>query len=165
MLSWMKKSRKKTADLVVTAPLSGRAVSLDRVPDEAFSQRMMGEGIAIEPTEGKVFSPFDGVVAHLIKSKHALVLEHDSGAQILIHVGMDTVSLKGEGFTPRVETGERVKTGQILLEFDIERIKAAGLSVITPVIVPGGLDAVLEVETHEGPISAGQDPVLTVKLA
>ncbi|WP_028592211.1 PTS sugar transporter subunit IIA [Paenibacillus massiliensis] len=165
MLSWMKKKKKQNEDLIVMAPLNGRAVPLEKVPDAAFAEGMMGKGIAIEPTEGKVFSPFNGLVAHFIKTKHAIVLEHDSGAQVLIHVGMDTVSLKGEGFTPMVETGDRVSAGQILLEFDMEHIKAAGYPIITPVIVPNGLDAVLEVKTHEGEVSAGQNSVITIKLA
>lgn len=164
MLPWIKKKKRTPGDLMVLAPLNGRTVSLDEVPDEAFSKRMMGEGIAIIPTEGAVYSPFDGVVAQVIKSKHALVLEHESGAQVLIHVGMNTVSLKGEGFIPKAETGERVKAGQLLMEFDIERIMAIGLPIITPIIVPVGIDAVSGVEVHEGQVSAGKDPVLTIKL-
>lgn len=104
----------------------------------------MGEGIAIEPSEGKVYAPFDGTVAHVIKkSKHAVILEHASGAQVLIHVGIDTVSLKGEGFVLHVETYEQVKAGQLLIEFDLDVIRAAGLSTVTPVIVPGGLTTCL----------------------
>ncbi|MCM3701117.1 PTS glucose transporter subunit IIA [Paenibacillus macerans] len=165
MLPWTKKSKKQAGDLVITTPVNGMAVPLDRVPDPAFAERMMGEGVAIEPSEGKVYAPFDGVVAQLIKSKHAVILEHESGAQLLIHIGIDTVSLKGEGFTPRVETGDRIKAGQLLLEFDIARIVEAGLPVITPLIVPEGIDAVLEVHAHEGSAAVGIDPVLTIKLA
>lgn len=164
MLSWMKKKQKQTENLMIMAPLNGQAVPLESVPDAAFAEGMMGKGIAIEPTEGKVFSPFDGVVAQLIKSKHAIILEHDSGVQVLIHVGVDTVSLKGEGFALKVETGERVRTGQLLLEFDMEHIKVAGYPIITPVIIPHGQDVILDVESHEGQASAGQNPILTVKF-
>ncbi|WP_223068919.1 PTS sugar transporter subunit IIA [Paenibacillus caui] len=146
MFGWLKK--KETVDtLEVTAPLRGSVVSLEEVPDPAFSTGAMGPGIAIKPSEGKIVAPFDGKVAHLIeKSKHAIVLEHASGVQILIHVGVNTVSLKGEGFTAHVCTGDKVKAGQLLLEFDIPAIEKAGYPVITPVLVPDGQEMVESVE-------------------
>lgn len=84
----------------------------------------MGEGIAIHPTEGKVTAPFTGKVVHVMeKSKHALIIEHESGVQILIHVGINTVSLKGQGFNPHVQTGDNIKAGQLLMEFDLDAIQ------------------------------------------
>lgn len=148
----------------IAAPLSGEIVSLSEVPDPAFAEKQMGQGIAIVPSEGKVFAPFDGTVAHLIKSKHALILTDTNGIQILIHVGINTVSLKGEGFTAHVETGASITKGQLLLEFDMERIEQAGLPVITPVIVPDGQDVIEQVKEYEGPAVHSDTTVLQVTL-
>lgn len=151
--------------LTVLVPVTGTLIALDQVPDPGFAGKQMGEGIAIEPSEGKVYAPFDGIVAHVIKkSKHAVILEHADGVQVLIHVGIDTVSLKGEGFVLHVETGEHVKAGQLLIEFDPDVIRGAGLSMVTPVIVPGGIDSVLEVfPASPGTVVAGRDKVIQVK--
>lgn len=151
--------------LTVLVPVTGTLIALDQVPDPGFAGKQMGEGIAIEPSEGKVYASFDGIVAHVIKkSKHAVILEHASGAQVLIHIGIDTVSLKGEGFVLHVETGEHVKAGQLLIEFDPGVIRGAGLSTVTPVIVPGGIDSVLEVcPASLGTVVAGLDKAIQVK--
>lgn len=153
--------------LHVKAPMTGRALPLSEVPDPAFSGGHMGSGIAIEPSEGRVFAPFDCTVAHVMdKSKHAVILEHDNGAQLLIHVGINTVSLKGEGFTTHVKSGDRVSEGQLLLEFDLNVIQAAGLSSITPILVPDGIDAVLDVQPQaEGTVTAGEQDVLGVQVS
>lgn len=163
MFKWFK-SKTVLETLDVPSPITGKAVSIETVPDPAFAQKQMGEGIAIEPAEGKVFAPFSGKVAHLVKSKHAVILEHASGAQLLIHVGINTVSLKGSAFTAHVATGDKVKAGQLLIEFDIDQIKAAGYPIITPVLVPDGLDAVKSVETSFGDVTAKQDHVLNIHL-
>lgn len=139
------KNKKTTTPKVLEfrAPLTGSIVPLEEVADAAFSTKAMGDGVAVDPSEGKVFAPFDCKVVHVMeKSKHAIMLEHESGIQILIHVGMNTVSLKGSGFTAHVATGDTVKEGQTLLEFDIPFIQQAGYSVITPVIVPNDQDGV-----------------------
>ncbi|WP_339278134.1 PTS system trehalose-specific EIIBC component [Paenibacillus sp. FSL W8-0426] len=151
--------------LEIQAPIKGNAVALDNVPDPAFASGAMGQGIAIEPEEGKVFAPFDGTVSHVIKSKHAIILEHESGVQILIHVGINTVALKGSGYTPHVQTGDRVKAGQLLLEFDRELIADAGYSLVTPIILPDGQDRVDVVEeTKLGPVQHQGDVILRVHL-
>ncbi|MFC6649622.1 MULTISPECIES: PTS system trehalose-specific EIIBC component [Paenibacillus] len=150
--------------LELASPLSGTAVPLEQVPDPAFAEKQMGDGIAIEPSEGKVFAPFDATVAHVIKSKHALILEHASGVQVLIHVGINTVSLKGEGFKARKESGDKVQAGELLLEFDMEAIRAAGYPLITPIIIPAGQEMVERIEERTGPATAKQTSILTVHL-
>lgn len=152
--------------LGIPSPITGKAVPLTEVPDPAFAGKHMGEGIAIEPAEGKAFAPFDGTVAHVMdKSKHAVILEHESGVQLLIHIGINTVSLKGSGFKTFVNTGDKVTKGQLLIEFDMEAILAAGLPLITPVLVPSGLDGVEQVQpSHEGPVTAGQETVITAEI-
>ncbi|MEK4879957.1 MULTISPECIES: PTS system trehalose-specific EIIBC component [Paenibacillus] len=150
--------------LELVSPLSGTAVSLEQVPDPAFAEKQMGEGIAIEPSEGKVYAPFDATVAHVIKSKHALILEHASGVQVLIHVGINTVALKGSGFTSLKNIGDKVQAGELLLEFDMEAIRAAGYPVITPIIIPAGQEMVEKIEEKTGPATAKQTSVLTIHL-
>lgn len=154
------------AVLSIAAPVEGALLKLEQVPDPAFASRQMGPGIAIEPVNGRVTAPFDGTVVHFTKTKHAIMLEHASGAQILIHVGIDTVKLKGEGFTAHVQTGDEVKAGQLLLEFDPEAIRAAGLSLVTPVLVPDGQPLIEGVEEMPaGPQVGGTSTVLKVRLA
>ncbi|UQZ36732.1 PTS trehalose transporter subunit IIBC [Paenibacillus sp. PK3_47] len=150
--------------LELVSPLNGRAVPLEQVPDPAFAEKQMGEGIAIEPTEGKVYAPFDATVAHVIKSKHAVILEHASGVQVLIHVGINTVSLKGNGFTSHVNIGDKVKAGDLLLEFDMEAIRAAGYPLITPIIIPAGQEMVARIEEKTGNAAAKQTSILTIHL-
>lgn len=143
--------RKSPKDVLVASPIKGKVIPIGEVEDEAFSSKAMGDGVAILPAEGKVYAPFDGSVAHIIeKSKHALVLQHQSGVQVLIHVGMNTVSLKGAGFTAHVQTGAKMKKGMLLLEFNMEQIEKAGYSVATPIIIPGGQEAVKEIEVLQG---------------
>ncbi|MFD1174833.1 PTS glucose transporter subunit IIA [Paenibacillus puldeungensis] len=153
MFGFRKKQALKVRE--ISLPLVGKIVPLEQVEDEAFSSGVMGKGIAIQPETGKVFSPFKGKVAHLMdKSKHAIILEDECGFQILIHVGMNTVSLKGEGFTAHVKTGDSIEEGQLLLEFDIAAIEQAGYTVVTPVIVPNGQDKVKSVEVNQGNTTA-----------
>ncbi|WP_339272937.1 PTS system trehalose-specific EIIBC component [Paenibacillus sp. FSL W8-0187] len=149
----------------IMAPIKGKVVSLSEVPDPAFAENQMGQGVAIIPSEGKVYAPFDGQVAHLIKkSKHAIILTDTNGVQVLIHVGINTVSLKGEGFTAHVETGADISKGQLLLEFDMNRIQEAGLPVITPIIIPDGQEQVQKVTEYEGEALPGETRVLQVTL-
>ncbi|RUT35562.1 PTS trehalose transporter subunit IIBC [Paenibacillus zeisoli] len=151
--------------LEIRSPLTGTAVPLNQVPDPAFAQEQMGQGIAIEPTEGRVVAPFDGVVAHVIKSKHAVILQHASGLQILVHVGIDTVSLKGNGFTSHVQAGDEVKAGQLLIEFDMEAIRAAGLPLITPILIPDGQEVVGQLKEQPlGPVVMYRDIILSIRL-
>lgn len=120
---------------VLVSPLKGEVKFLSEVKDEAFSKGALGKGVAIEPTEGKVISPVDGVLTTLFPTGHALGITSDKGAEILIHIGMDTVKLEGKYFTTRAKQGDRVKAGQLLVEFDIKAIKAAGYSLTSPVVI------------------------------
>lgn len=158
--------KKKTATVIqLTAPLSGKAVPLSQVPDEAFAAGHMGQGIAIEPSEGKLIAPFDGTVAHVIKSKHAVMLEDPAtGLQYLFHIGINTVGLKGEGFTSHVQAGDHVKSGQTLIEFDMAAIRAAGYPTITPIIVTNADEVASKVDGQTGDVVSGQNPVLTIEL-
>lgn len=122
-------------DTVVYAPLNGKAVELKEVDDPTFAEEILGKGAAIIPTEGKVYSPVNGVINTLFETKHAIGITGDDGVEILIHVGLDTVKLEGKYFTPHIKTDQPVKKGQLLLEFDMNAIRKEGYDIITPVIV------------------------------
>lgn len=124
---------KKTDDLY--APMTGKAVPISDVPDPTFAECMLGNGIAIEPAEGKVCAPCDATVDMMFTTGHAVSLVADCGAEILIHVGLETVSLEGKPFTIHAANGDKVKKGQLLIEADLDAIKAAGLPTITPMVV------------------------------
>lgn len=126
------KSMKKS---MIVSPLKGMVKPLSEVEDEAFSSGALGQGIAIEPMEGKLTAPADGTISAFFPTGHAIGMTTEDGAEILMHVGMDTVKLEGKYFTPKAKQGDRVKKGQVLLEFDIQKIKKAGYSTVTPVLI------------------------------
>lgn len=119
----------------ICSPLTGQVKDITTIEDDVFSSGMLGQGIAIEPTDGQVLSPVDGVVTSVFPTKHAIGVTSDDGVEILIHIGMDTVSLNGEGFESFVKQNDRVHKGDLMLRVDLDKIKAAGLSVITPIVV------------------------------
>jgi len=127
-----------TRTIPVYAPVTGKVVPLSEVPDPVFSQGMMGDGVAIMPTEGRLVAPFDGTVETAFPTGHAFGVRHDDGAEMLLHVGVDTVSLAGKHFTTKVEQGQRVNAGDTLVEFNIPEIESAGYSLATPIIVTNG---------------------------
>lgn len=120
------------------APMTGRVLDLSDVEDKVFSDRIMGDGFAIELTESDVVSPVDGVVAMTYPSKHAFGLKADSGEEILIHIGMDTVELNGKGFESFVETNDRVKKGDLLCKVDLDYVRGQGKSLVSPIIFTTG---------------------------
>lgn len=122
------------------APVAGNAVSVQTVPDPTFAEEMLGKGIAIEPTEGKVYAPCDATVDMMFDTGHAVSLIADFGAEILIHIGLETVSLKGKHFTIHAHNGDKVKKGDLLMEFDLEAIKTEGFNTITPMLVCNSSD-------------------------
>ena len=131
----------------LTAPLNGAVIPLNEIKDEVFSQGVLGNGVAIEPNSGEVYAPCDGVIMEIPETLHAVGIGGDNGAEILIHVGMDTVGLNGKGFEPQVKKGDAVKQGQLLLKFDMDYIKSQGLPVTTPVIITN-TDEYAEIKTE-----------------
>lgn len=119
----------------IYAPIEGEAVAITEVPDPTFAEGMLGNGIAIMPTDGKVCAPVNGTVETMFDTGHAVTLVSESGMEILIHVGLETVGLNGAPFQVMVKNGQAVKKGDILMIADLEAIKAAGLPTITPVLV------------------------------
>lgn len=143
------------------SPLCGAVKPLSEVNDATFAQEMMGKGIAVLPEEGKVVAPFDGTVEAIFPTKHAIGLKSDSGMEVLIHVGLDTVNLNGQYFTAFVEAGNQVHAGDLLLEFSIEDIKREGYEVITPVIITNTNDYI-DVITKDIDHANALDPLLIV---
>lgn len=156
-----KKTAKTAKNDVLVSPVKGTVQDLSEVKDETFSTGVLGQGVAVIPEEGKLYSPCDGRVINLIDTGHAIGLLSDSGIEILIHVGVDTVKLNGEGFVKKVKKGDIVKQGQLLLEFDLEAIKKKGYSVSTPILVTN-MDKFIDlVLTDKKSVNPG-DPILTV---
>ncbi|KRU25096.1 subunit IIA of the PTS sugar transporter [Clostridium sporogenes] len=128
--------KKKEKNLKLKAYLSGKAISINKVPDEVFASKIMGDGLAIIPTTNIVKSPADGeIIVVMEESKHAVGIKFENGIEALIHVGIDTVSMNGEGFEIFVKTGDSVKEGQDLIMFDEELIKNRGLSTYTMLVI------------------------------
>ena len=144
----------------VAAPLNGRVVPLGEVPDSVFADRILGDGCAILPEDGRVYSPVNGRVTSIADSLHAYGFESDDGAELLVHVGLETVTLKGEGFVPHVKVGDRVKAGDLVAEVDLDVLKKNKLSTLTPVLIcnlPEG--QAVRVSAGET-VRAGQDTLL-----
>lgn len=145
------------------APVSGTVKALSDVPDKTFAEKVLGDGAAIIPEEGKIYAPADGTVANIMDSKHGIMFVTDSGAEVLIHIGLDTVNLKGKYFKSYVSDGDKVKKGTLLVEFDLEAIKGEGYNLITPMVVTNISDYIKAVcmEKDNTAINAG-DKFLTV---
>ncbi|WP_257148455.1 PTS glucose transporter subunit IIA [Bacillus sp. AFS073361] len=141
-------------------PIEGDIIPITEVPDQVFSQKMMGDGFAIVPTKGSVVSPVDGEVMNVFPTKHAIGIKSKQGYEILIHVGMDTVNLKGEGFTVLIKEGEKITKGQEILKFDLDFIKKSAPSTITPIIFTNLTKLNVIKQGHS---SQGQDGILSIE--
>lgn len=127
--------KNELSEIIIQSPLTGEVINIADINDSTFSGGLLGQGVGIIPTSGKVVAPFDGVVSSLFSSKHAINMVSDDGVELLIHVGINTVRLNGEGFIAHVQSGDSVKAGELLLEFDIEFIQKAGYLLDTPVLI------------------------------
>ncbi len=121
--------------MILASPLTGNILPLEEIEDEAFSTGALGQGVAIDPLEGVLYAPADGELTTLFPTGHAIGLTTSDGIEVLIHLGMNTVELKGEGFEVLTQQGAQVKKGDLLVKFDIGKIKAAGYSIITPIVI------------------------------
>ena len=147
----------------IASPVKGTEIPLSEVKDEVFSKNIVGKGAAVIPSEGKVYSPVDGTVASVFDTKHAIGLVSEEGVEVLIHVGLDTVELGGQNFTAHVAQDDKVTKGQLLLEFDMDAIKAAGYDIVTPVVI-SNTDSYLDVLAADaGEINAGDMLITIVK--
>lgn len=158
----MSNQEKQNVLTTVLAPLTGKAVSLSEVPDPVFAEKVIGDGIAIIPEDGKIVSPVDGEISSIAETGHAYGFTADNGLEVLVHVGLETVSLKGECFKVYAKAGDKVKAGDLVAEVDLNLLKEKGLNSISPVLICSDLEE-KEILYTEGNVKAGESVVLTVK--
>lgn len=149
-------------EISITSPVEGKVIPLTEVKDPTFSQEILGKGAAIIPEKGVVYAPFDGKVDAVFETGHALGLVSEDGVELLIHVGIDTVNLKGKYFTPKKKSGDTMKKGDILLEFDIDKIKADGYDVTTPIII-SNTEQFAKVKACEDKVVTKESKLLSVQ--
>ncbi len=152
---------KKETSAEVFAPVTGYKVALEEVPDPVFSQKMMGDGIAIDPTDGTVVSPVEGEIVQVFPTKHAVGLQTKSGAEILIHIGLETVSMDGEGFEAFVSQGDKVSVGDKLITFDVDLVQEKAKSTVTPIIITNSDEHSVELASATD-LTAGTSSLMTV---
>lgn len=151
-------------DLKLVAPVAGKTIDLSQVPDEVFAQKMAGDGVGIDTTGNVIVAPADGELSLVFKTNHAFAMTLSNGIELLVHVGIDTVSLNGEGFERLVEPGVKVKAGTPILKIDRDFILGKGLSLITPVLITN-VDAAKEINPQKGlTVTEGKDAVITYKV-
>ncbi|WP_010531775.1 PTS sugar transporter subunit IIA [Lentibacillus jeotgali] len=157
------KKKEEIKEIAVHSAVTGEFIPLEDVPDPVFSEKMMGDGCAIKPSDEEVFAPVSGEIVQVFPTKHAIGIEAENGAQILVHVGLETVNLNGEGFTVHVEEGDTVNQGDKLLRFDMNVIEDKAASTIIPIIVTN-TDEMQEIRPNgAGSVTAGQDDILFFK--
>ena len=127
--------KKKDKGIEIGTPVKGKAVPISQVSDPTFGEEILGKGVAIQPADGKIYAPADGTIEMLFDTKHAVSMTTTEGVELLVHIGLDTVALKGEHFTAHKGNGDAVKKGDLLISVDLEAVKAAGYDVITPMVV------------------------------
>lgn len=144
------------------AVADGNAVPLESVPDEVFASGMLGRGYALEPVSGVIYSPVSGHIDSIARTRHAYGIRSDDGLEVLVHIGIDTVGLDGEGFISLVEVGDGVRAGDVIAKVDLELLRDRGLSALTPVVVSGA-DELRGFETRLGSVRGGRSAVVTYK--
>lgn len=152
----------KGAEVEIYAPLSGEIVNIEDVPDVVFSEKIVGDGIAIRPTGNKIVAPIDGVIGKIFETNHAFSMESKDGVELFVHFGIDTVELKGEGFTRIAEEGQEVKKGDTVIEFDLAVLEEKAKSVLTPVVI-SNMDEITSMEKSAGQAVVGETVVLKLK--
>lgn len=157
-----KNNSSKLKELHIFNPIEGEIISIEDTPDEVFAGKMLGDGFAIIPNDNKVYSPVSGEIKLLFPTLHAVAIETEEGIELLVHIGIDTVGLKGEGFTANIKVGDKVKQGDLLLSFDKDIIEAKAKSSISPIIITS-MDKVSSISVDGGMKLQGEK-VVTVEL-
>lgn len=152
----------KGKQLEIAAPLTGKVIPVTEVPDPVFAEKVLGDGIAVDPADGTVYSPVDGTIFQIAHTFHAMGIESDDGLEILVHLGIDTVKLEGKGFQCFAEVGQKVKKGDRIMEMDIGFIREQGLSPMSPCIITN-LDAIKSMTACPGPAEGGKTAAITYK--
>ncbi|MBU8907981.1 PTS sugar transporter subunit IIA [Desertibacillus haloalkaliphilus] len=164
MLKKLFGKKEKQTEEKILSPINGKVIEIEQVPDPTFAQKMMGEGVAIEPADGTVVSPVDGEIIQFFHTKHAIGIRSQTGLELLIHVGLETVAMNGEGFEGHVKEGDKVKVGDKLISCDLDLIKEKAASTITPVVITNS-DIVEKLDKHhEEQAKSAQTTVMEVKV-
>jgi len=142
--------------IALASPFTGKVVPLEEVADDVFSQRVMGDGVAVLPSEGRVVAPVAGTVGKLFEGGHGFAIETPEGLQVLVHVGLETVHLEGDGFTVKTNEGDEVAAGDEMVTVDLDRMREFGIDMVSPVVVISGQDVTVSASDE---VSAG-DPLL-----
>ncbi|MFL0364358.1 PTS glucose transporter subunit IIA [Pseudobacillus sp. 179-B 2D1 NHS] len=156
------KKQEPPKTVTILAPVNGRLLSLKEVPDPVFSRKMMGDGMAIEPSEGKIVSPVKGEVVLVFPTKHAIGIKAENGAELLVHIGLETVSMNGEGFTTYVSQGDKVEPGDTLVTFDLPLVKEKAKSIVTPIVVTNADDMEAIEKGNFDEVTNSQSEIMTV---
>lgn len=159
----MKDTKKKPdSGIQILAPINGKVIPLEQVPDPVFAEKIIGDGVAIQPSDGKIYSPVDGEITTVADTLHAYGFRTEDGIELLIHFGLETVALKGECFKVHVKAGDKVKAGQLIAEADMAYLKKREINPVTPILVCGGNDG-MELQGHMGQVVHGKNAVITLK--
>lgn len=153
----------RSKEIEIIAPMTGKAINIREVPDPVFAEKMLGEGVAIEPTDGLVLSPCKGKVVQIFPTNHAVGIEVKAGIDLLVHLGIDTVELNGKGFERLVEEGQDVEVGTPLIKMDIDLVAREGKSTVTPIIVTT-MDQIQKIDITKGAVRAGKDVLMEIKI-
>ncbi|KMY52291.1 PTS sugar transporter subunit IIA [Peribacillus loiseleuriae] len=166
MFTKLFKKKEETPKMIeLKAHMSGNIVPLEDVPDPVFAEKMMGDGLAIEPTEGKVVAPVKGEIVQVFPTKHAVGIKTSNGVEVLIHIGLETVAMNGEGFKAHVSAGEKVNVGDVLLTFDLDLVKQKAKSIVTPLIITN-TEVMTNIEKPfcSGKVDASEETILVVTV-
>ncbi|MCR2045204.1 PTS sugar transporter subunit IIA [Anaerosalibacter massiliensis] len=154
---------KKNKIIEIISPATGRIIPIEEVEDETFAKKRTGDGIAVELTDGKIIAPFDGEIISMYNANHCLVIRSEDGIELLIHIGIDTIKLKGEGFKKYVELNDKVNKGDTILEADIDLLKSKNKSVVTPIIITNRR-RIDSIEKMKGNVEKGKDKIMNIKV-
>lgn len=152
----------KSVEVEIYAPISGEIVNIEDVPDVVFSEKIVGDGVAVSPIGNKIVAPVDGVIGKIFETNHAFSMESKEGVELFVHFGIDTVELKGEGFTRIAQEGQSVKRGDTVIEFDLALLESKAKSVLTPIVI-SNMDEISCIVKKSGEVVAGESVVLALK--
>ena len=152
----------KSVEVEIYAPISGEIVNIEDVPDVVFSEKIVGDGVAVRPIGNKIVAPVDGVIGKIFETNHAFSMESKEGVELFVHFGIDTVELKGEGFTRIAQEGQSIKRGDTVIEFDLPLLESKAKSVLTPIVI-SNMDEISCIVKKSGEVVAGESVVLALK--
>ncbi|QJC33056.1 PTS glucose transporter subunit IIA [Enterobacteriaceae endosymbiont of Donacia semicuprea] len=161
--NFFKKKYKKVNITKIFAPITGNIINIEKVPDIVFSDKIVGDGIAIDPTENFIVSPVDGIIGKIFDTNHAFSIKTKNNIELFVHFGIDTINLKGKGFKRKFnfEKNNRVKKGEIIIELDLDFLKKMAKSILTPVVI-SNIEEITKFKKYSGTVIAGIDPILKI---